>query len=139
LGAHLQGVRLSGADFEGADFEGADLRGADLAGAHLGKADFRGTNLGEAHLGKADFEGADLEGTDFEGANLEGIDLSKVKSFYNAKLDSSILSELKVKWPEKLATTWNDTKQNWVIDTTLLETIKKPDWHGWPGEKDHGK
>jgi uncharacterized protein YjbI with pentapeptide repeats len=123
-----------GADFEGADLRKADLWGADFEGADLQKADLRGTNLGEAHLGKADFEGADLEGAIFVKT-----DISKVKSFYKAKLDPDILSEIKVTWPDKLATVWNDTKQDWVIDTALLEKIKQPDWHGWPEGKDQGK
>jgi hypothetical protein len=49
-----------------------------------------------------------------------------------AKLDTKILSEIKTKWPEKLATIRSDTKKGWVIDDTLLEEIKKPDWQGWP-------
>jgi hypothetical protein len=43
---------------------------------------------------------------------------------------------LKIKGAEKLATIWDDTKKDWVIDSSLLEQIKKPDWHGWPEEKD---
>jgi len=98
----------------------------------------------EAHLEGANLDSANLEGTIFEGAdlrgaNLESADLSEVKTFYKTKLDPSILSEIKAKWPEKLATFWDDTKKDWVIDTTLLEQIKKPDWHGWPEKKDQGK
>jgi hypothetical protein len=48
-----------------------------------------------------------------------------------AKLDPGILSEIIANWPDKLATIWNTTKQDWVIDDTLLEKIKKPYWHGW--------
>jgi hypothetical protein len=63
-------------------------------------------------------------------------DIRKVKSFYKAKLDATILSEIKTNWPEKLATSWDVTKSDWVIDTALLEQIKKTDWHGWPEEED---
>jgi hypothetical protein len=59
-------------------------------------------------------------------------DIRKVKSFYKAKLDPGILFEVKTKWPEKLATFWDVKKSDWIIDTTLIEQIKKPDWHGWP-------
>jgi hypothetical protein len=101
-------------------------------------------DLREAHLEGADLRedtlwGALLEGANLEGTNIQGADLSKVKSFYKAKLDTKILSQIKAEWPEKLATIWDDTKKDWVIDDTLLEQVKKPDWHGWLEEKKHGK
>jgi hypothetical protein len=49
------------------------------------------------------------------------------------------LSEIKGNWPEKLATFWDNGKKKWVVDDTLLEQIKKPDWYGWPEEKGQGK
>jgi len=62
-----------------------------------------------------------------------------VKSFYKAKLDPRMLSEIRASWPEKLATIWDDTKKDWVLDDTLLEHIRKPDWPGWPEGKGQGK
>jgi hypothetical protein len=52
-----------------------------------------------------------------------------------AKLDPNILSVLKAKWPEKLATIWDDAKREWIVDAPLLEKIKKRDWRGWQEEK----
>jgi hypothetical protein len=85
----------------------------------------------------ADFSETDLAGADLTRANLEGVDLSKAKSFYKAKLDPNILSAIKIKWPEKLATLLDVRVMDWVIDAALLEQVKKPDWHGWPEGKDH--
>ena len=124
--AYLQGADLDSANLQVAHFYGAVLRGADLTGANLGGADLRGTGLWGADLG-----GANLELANLSGAKLEGADLSKVQSFYRAKLDPDILSEIKANWPEKLATFWHATKKDWVIDTALLEQIKKHDWNGW--------
>jgi uncharacterized protein YjbI with pentapeptide repeats len=76
-------------------------------------------------------EETDLSEADLTRAHLEGAHLGKVKSFYKTKLDPVILSAIKTKWPEKLATLFNVKLMDWVIDTTLLEKIKKPDWHGW--------
>jgi uncharacterized protein YjbI with pentapeptide repeats len=157
-GADLDSAYLVGADFEGADldsayFLGADLRVANFQGAILSLAKLEGVNLRRANLNSAylmgaDFRGADLKGTsldsaylmgaDFRGADFGDINLSKIKTFYEAKLDPNVLSEIKENWPEKLATIWDDTKKDWVIDTALLAQVKKPDWHGWPEGKDQG-
>jgi hypothetical protein len=56
-----------------------------------------------------------------------------------AKFDPGILSEIKARWPEKLATLLNVRLRDWVIDEALLEQVKKPDWPGWPEEEDRGK
>jgi hypothetical protein len=104
--------------------------GANFSGAHLDNAYFEGATLRGAHLKEACLQGADLR-----GAKLENTDLSKAKSFYGAKFDPNILSEIKVSWPEKLATIWDDIKKDWVINDTLLEHVKKPDWNGWPEEE----
>jgi uncharacterized protein YjbI with pentapeptide repeats len=132
--AHLEKANLVDAYLQGAELWGADLGGADLRGANL-----RGANLAGAHLGGANLEGAHLEGANLGGARLEGADLSKVKSFYKAKLDPHILSEIKAKWPEKLATLLDVRLMDWVIDVALLEQVKKPDWNGWPDDEDQGK
>jgi hypothetical protein len=85
----------------------------------------------EPDLISVNLRDADLENARLQGVNLEGANFGNARSFYKAKLDTNILSEIKTKWPEKLATVWDDTKQDWVIDDTLLEQVKKPDWHGW--------
>jgi hypothetical protein len=77
----------------------------------------------------------DLRGADLAGTDLGGADIDKVKSFYKAKLDPKILIQIKGEWPEKLVTIWDDTKKDWVVNDTLLEQVKKPDWHGWPAGK----
>jgi len=154
-GANLRGVSLRKANLQGVNFQKANLHSADLGKAILERANLQGADLQEADLEGADLEGTDLEGADLEGANLQGANLGganlgktnlggtdlrgaiflktgirKVKSFYKAKLDTKILSEIKTKWPEKLATIRSDTKKGWVIDDILLEEIKKPDWQG---------
>jgi len=141
LEAHLAGANLQFADLRGVDFRGTNLEGANLEGANLLRASLRGADLLEAHfegtnLQFADLWKADLGGTSFLradllGAKFEEADLSKVKSFYKAKLDTNILSEIKTNWPEKLATIWDDAKKDWDIDSALLEQVKKPDWQGW--------
>jgi uncharacterized protein YjbI with pentapeptide repeats len=128
----------------GANLGKANLRGADLQGAHLEKANLEGANLGKANLAGAYLRGANLGGVDLWrvnlwGARLRGADLSKVKSFYKAKLDPGILSEIKTKWPEKFSTLLDIRLRDWVIDDALLEQVKKPDWQGWPEEEDQGK
>ena len=162
--AVLEKAHLAGADLEGAHFEEADLMGANLRDATLNNANLKGAHLSETHLEEANLAGAnlaganlwaayleeadltgahlagaDLEEADLSGAHLDNTDLSKVQSLYEAKLDQVILSEIKTKWPEKLATVFDYTKKDWVIDDYILEQIKKPDWHGWPEEKDQGK
>jgi uncharacterized protein YjbI with pentapeptide repeats len=139
LETHLEEADLTGANLAGADLLEAHLEEADLTGANLRKADFEGADLKEADLTGANLSGADLEEANLQGAYLDSTDLSKVKSLYLAKLDTNILSEIKTKWPEKLATGFDTTKKSWVIDDSLLEQIKKPDWHGWPEGKDQGK
>ena len=90
-------------------------------------------------LSTVNISGADFAGIDFLGTHLYGADICNVKSFYRAKLDRRILSEIKTRWPEKLATIFDATKNDWVIDTALLERIKRPDWHGWAEEEKRGK
>lgn len=148
-GAGLREANLRGADLRGADLRGADLEQAHLAGANLGGAHLEGANLGKTHLCSADLggayltrahlEGAYLAGANLGGAYLEGTDLSKVKSFYKAILDPGILSEIKTRWPEKLATILDIGLMSWVIDEVLLKQLKSPDWHGWPEKEYHGK
>jgi hypothetical protein len=127
-------TNLPGASLDSADLREADLRGANLAGADLTEANFLKTNLKDANLDSANLWFADLK-----SAKLGGARLGKVRTFYKTKLDTDILSEIKTEWPEKLATIWDDTKKDWVIDDTLLEQVKKPDWHGGPEEEDQGK
>ena len=128
--AYLRDAYLRGADLGVANLAGANLAGDTLEGANLGGADLHGANLHGADLLEVDLRGADLAGTDLGGA-----DIDKVKSFYKAKLDPKILILIKGEWPEKLVTIWDDTKKDWVVNDTLLEQVKKPDWHGWPAGK----
>jgi hypothetical protein len=103
----------------------ADLRKANLKDANLEKANLWGATFGEPIFGEAALRAPTSENADLRGANLRGVDLCDVKSFYKAKLDPGIVSEIKTRWPEKLATIWDDTKKDWGIDDSLLEQIKK--------------
>lgn len=87
----------------------------------------------------ANLNGADLEEADLRGADLRNVDLSTVRSFYKASLAAEILSEIRAKWPEKLATIRDDAKGIWTIDEAVLKQIKNPNWQGWPKEEDQAK
>jgi uncharacterized protein YjbI with pentapeptide repeats len=134
LGAYLDSADLRGACLWEAHLDSAYLSGANLSNANLRSAYLRGADLTNANLRKANLDGANLR-----GAILDGADLSQVRSYFKAILDPDILSEIKGNWPEKLAIFWDYGKKDWVIDDTLLQQIKKPDWYGWSEEKDQGK
>jgi hypothetical protein len=112
----------------------ANLKDANLEKANLWGADLRGANLRGAIL-----EGADIWEADLRGANLHGVDLCNVESFYKAKLDPGVLSEIKTRWPEKFATLLDVSSMDWVIDTTILEQVKSPEWQGWQEKEDQDK
>jgi hypothetical protein len=142
--ANLAGAALAEADLRGANLEGANFEGANLQGVNFEKTKFYGVNLERTDLRNAKLEGTDFSGAilveaDLRGVKLQGTDFSKVKSFYKAKLDPEILSHIKAKWPQELATSWDDEEERLELDPTLLEQIKKPDWHGWAEGKGQGK
>lgn len=138
-GANLVEADLREANLNGAIFEGADLQGVNLQKTRLYGAIFEGTDLRKANLAGADLFGVILVKADLRGANLEGTDPGKAQSFCRTKLDSEILHQIRENRPELLATVWDDEKRDWVIDYSLLDQIKKPDWHGWSEEKRQGK
>lgn len=129
----ISGV-FKNADLRGANLERADLSGCSLAGAHFDGADLREVKFSGATVDSADFSRADMVEIHL-GALWGGANISKAKSFYKARLNPEVLEKIKDKWPEKLATIWDETKKGWAIDSTLLEQIKKPDWQGWQEEK----
>lgn len=102
-GANLERTNLLGANLKGADLRGADLKEAFLVGANLEKAD-----LGSANLGKTNLRSANLGGTDFRMAELRGVksltveQLRKVKTLYQAILDSELLEQIKEYCPRLL-------------------------------------
>ena len=124
-GTNLQLTNLSEANLSVANLTVANLSEANLIGANLSEAIITGANLSEANLSVANLTGAnlfianltgaDLFGANFAGANLFGailigaklgrtknltIDqLSKVKTLYNAGLDSDHLIPLKKNYP----------------------------------------
>lgn len=117
--ATLWGAKLSGVSFQGDTLTGADLSMTNLSGVNfrnanlidvklgmsdLSNADFQGANLSRADLHDANLLNANFQESDLKGVNLKGTDLSIAKSFYKAKLDSIVLSEIKTKWPDKLDT-----------------------------------
>lgn len=67
-----------------------DIQGANLRGANLKGANFRVANL----------EGADLWGADLRNFAIE--QLSKVKTLYKAKLDSSLMEQIQKDYPHLL-------------------------------------
>lgn len=95
--------------------DGVDLAKAKLVEAKLGYANLQGTNLYKANLKGAKLQCVKLQGADLLeanlqeaylfGANLEGAknltikQLSEVKTLYEAKLDPSLMEQVKKKYP----------------------------------------
>lgn len=123
---HFVMADLEEANLEEANLEEAILEGTNLKKAHLERANLTGaflnnwTNLEEAHLEEANFTGAYLDRVDFTKAHLKGTNLtgaylteanlkgakdltiyqlSKVKTLYNAKLNSELEKPLREKYP----------------------------------------
>jgi Pentapeptide repeats (8 copies) len=93
-------LNLTRTDLRSALLWGAHLEGAILQGAHLAGAD-----LTKAHLAEAVLWGTNLMGT--EGLTLE--QLATVETLYDAKLNPSLLEEVKHKYPQLLK------KQPWMV------------------------
>ncbi len=96
----LEKAILGGANLQEAILSGANLQGAVLYGANLQKAFLDRANLQEAKLFGANFQGArlfgaNLQGADLRVAKLEACQLLKVKTLYEAKLDTEIENEIK--------------------------------------------
>ncbi|AKB51706.1 hypothetical protein MSBRW_2453 [Methanosarcina barkeri str. Wiesmoor] len=119
-GFHLEGACFRGSYLHGAIFIDAHLEGANFAASHLEWAKFRRAHLEDAtftvaslkhayfrqaHLERSECFGAKLESADFTDANLYGarnldIDmLSKVKTLHGARLNETLRSLLKEKYP----------------------------------------
>ncbi len=114
--ASLQRVKLIGARLIGVDLRGANLENANLRRAYLERARLEEANLWKAKLIRANLLGAYLQGTNLESANLERAclkeanlrgtnlekakqltmtQLSEAKTLYKAKLDNTLLEEIK--------------------------------------------
>jgi uncharacterized protein YjbI with pentapeptide repeats len=113
-GANLSDADLSETIIDSTDLSDVDLRGADLSGTHFSKSVLKGAHLNGANLKETIFDSTDLRGADLSGTNL-----SKVKSFYMSKLDTIILNQIKIKWPDKLS------------NNNQPEHIKKTYWQIW--------
>ncbi len=111
--ANLQGATLWRANLEKAQLLEANLQEASLYGANLQRADLNQANLqeaslSEANLQKANLRRANLQKADLKEANLQGAEnitveqLSKVKTLYEAKLDSELMEQVKQKYPHLL-------------------------------------
>jgi hypothetical protein len=138
-GARLQGAHLSRADLSGANFAGASLAGANLSGAILRAADFEAADLRRANLSGSFLLEANFASANLQGANFQKTNIGKAASFYKAKLDPDVLSEIRTKWPKKLATLWDEAKEDWVVDDTLLAQIMKSVPKVAPPEQKQGK
>jgi uncharacterized protein YjbI with pentapeptide repeats len=101
--ADLSRANLFGANLWRADLSGANIWRANLNEAYLWRADLSGANLFGANLNEADLSRTDLRRADLSGVNLEGAknltieQLSKVKTLYQAKLDSDLENQIKEK------------------------------------------
>ncbi len=96
--ANLIEANLIKTDFIRTNLYEANLSGANLGNANLSGADFSFANFDGANLSEADLHQADLR----RAKNLTIEQLSKVKTFYRAKLDSSLLEQVKEKYPDLL-------------------------------------
>ena len=111
--ANLRGANLSSANLISANLFNAYLGGANLTNAYLMHSYLNGADLINANLKGSDLTYANLfntylSGANFEGANLKNVidltieQLSKVKTLYNAKLDSEFMEQVKEKYPHLL-------------------------------------
>ncbi|MFQ6113370.1 MAG: pentapeptide repeat-containing protein, partial [bacterium] len=81
----------------------ADLRGADLSNTDLHSADLFNANLKGAYLGDARLDSANLEGADLRGAKgLTAEQLYKAKTLFDAKLESTLLEQIRKEYPDLL-------------------------------------
>jgi hypothetical protein len=129
--ADLREADLGAASLGAADLDGANLVGANLAGAHLEETHLVGADLSDASLIDAQLTKADFREADLRGAKVTITQLLSVASLYKTTVDMVLLMKVKEKSPEVLAEKYNDSTNQWVVDTALLEKIKKPDWEGW--------
>ena len=101
----LHGATLDSADLHGVNLDSIDLSGANLKYAILNSASLRGANLKSANLTNAKLRDADLreanlqftvlDSSDLRGAKVDYTQLENVKSLYAAKLDSSVLEDIR--------------------------------------------
>jgi len=112
-GAHLEGADLTCAILKRADLRGAHLKrarlwSATLEGARLQYADLRQASFWRANLSQAVFHLADLQDaslgeTDLRGAKYLTVEqLSKVKTLWHAKLDSTRMEQIREDYPHLL-------------------------------------
>jgi len=113
VGAKLKGCKFTAANLSSANLSSANLEEAFLFGAILKEADLNTANLQKATLRSANFQGANLNNAvlwlaDLQNANLKETyfltikQLSKVKTLYKAKLDSTLMEQIKKNYPELL-------------------------------------
>lgn len=106
--AHLEIANLTSSVLKRANLEKAHLQGAALYRSLLEEAGLRGAHLGGAILKGADLSGAQLQGANLRYANLQGAknltieQLSKVKTLYEATLDSSVMEQIQKRYPHLL-------------------------------------
>ena len=106
----LRGANLKGTDLREATFVDAYLTGAQLHGANLGLTLLHGANLNQANLENADMRCADLTGV----KNLTVDQLAVVQTVYQAKMDQTMLTQIKALLPhllEKPAVQWVEPNQ----------------------------
>lgn len=95
---HLKKIQLQGADCTNANFDGTNLKGANFEGADLTRA-----VLSSEKLEGVNFDGAILQEIEIRGSNKLSINqLANVKTLYKAKLNPSLIEEIKKKYPHLL-------------------------------------
>lgn len=108
--SNLNRANLSKANLKGACFLEANLKKADLKHANLQEADLSKANLTEVHLYEVNFKKADLGEANFKKAKLTGVDLSEANLLFAKNLEIAQLSRVKTLYEAKL-------------DSTLMESI----------------
>ena len=79
------------------------MEGANLEGAHLRKADLTGSNLKNTNMKLANLQHSVLSNVDLTGASKLTLEqFEEVDTIKDAKLDSSLLEQIKDKIPELL-------------------------------------
>lgn len=104
--ADLRKADLTATNFQGASLIEVNAQQADFCFAYLQSANFKNANLAGAKFVFANFQNTKLEGANLEGANLLSAEfltveqLSKVKTLYQAQIDSKIIDQLQKEYPQ---------------------------------------
>jgi hypothetical protein len=134
----LSETDLMNADLSNISLTGLDFKSADMRGARLVRADCSGASFENTYLKRADFSGADLSNAVLRGAYLQEADLRGAKGLLienvktaqtlaGAKMDMSLMDQVKKVCPEKLGFPKKCWENNAWSKTGDCNDIQKPE------------